>query len=144
MQRIALTALVTLVILLPCHSQEKIKLTEKAVDLDGYYSCDGLDGGKKYSGVVVIQRQGSVFIVQWSLGVTNYVGVGFRTGDDGFAAGWAMNESKPGAPVARGVNSYRIDGKKLIGRWASIPGSGQIGTETLTFLRELPSKEDDQ
>lgn len=76
--------------------------------------------------------------MQWLVGGASYVGAGLRSGDS-LSVGWAM-PGKDGA-VVRGVTTYRIEAKKLTGRWVSLPGGGQPASETLTWLKDV---EDDE
>jgi hypothetical protein len=109
-----------------------------ALDLSGYYICEGHEGpGKQYKGIAVITKKNDVYVVQWVIGTSpSYAGVGLRT-DNTFSAGWALTMGEKNTLV-RGVNTYRIEpGPRLVGRWATVPGDGTIRSETLTFLKKL-------
>ncbi|GIW82690.1 MAG: hypothetical protein KatS3mg105_4497 [Gemmatales bacterium] len=103
----------------------------KGVDiLPGYYRCEGEVGGKKYIGIVVIDRKKNVYTFQWLVGKEVYTGVGIRS-DDCVCVGWAKS-------AMRGVASFHIvTSKKLVGEWATVPGDGEIYRESLTFLKPL-------
>lgn len=105
-----------------------------AASIEGYYSCHGKDDADGYEGVVVIRKHGAVYIVQWVVsGGPSYTGCGTRIGDR-FTVGWAMTQD---GKTLRGVHNFAIEQGKLSGSWASLPGSGQLYAETLTFLKGL-------
>lgn len=116
----------------------KAEATPEVASIEGYYHVAGsLGTGKEYSGVVTIRQpeNAEVYFVQWSVqpgAVT--LGIAFRQ-DDRLVVGWIEGEK------GRGVSSYRIEsgkrGPRLVGRWASLPGSGQVNAESLEFLRGL-------
>lgn len=109
-----------------------------AVDLSGYYECDGLEvGGKKYSGLCVLKKKSEIYIVTWVIGTQTFTGVGVHE-DGRFSVSWAVAADKG---MVRGINAYKVhDGPKLVGRWATLPGPGIIQDETLTFLKALPDE----
>ncbi len=122
--------------------EPKLKAVDEAADISGYYVCQGLEaGGKKYSGVTVINKKNEVYLVQWVIGSgSTFTGIGIRQGNT-LAVSWALPGDKGG--LVRGVNLYKIDsGPRLSGRWATIPGPGQMQSETLTFLKALETNED--
>ena len=122
----------------------KVALEREVGDLQGYYVCKGVEGsGKTYSGVAVITKKNEVYVIQWVVGsASTFTGIGIRQSNT-FAASWAMPNDKGG--IIRGVNQYRIesgsDGPRLVGRWATLPGSGVMQSETLTYLRQLEPEE---
>ncbi|WP_437516410.1 serine/threonine-protein kinase [Sorangium sp. So ce1099] len=79
-----------------------------------------VEGGRQ--GTVAIAPAGDTYAVTWMLSTGALKGVGIRTGDQ-LVVGWS-----PGQPV--GVVSYAVEGRQLVGRWASL-GSALAGTETL-------------
>jgi hypothetical protein len=99
-------------------------------DLDGVYLVEGTEKGP-YAGATVITRVGDVYRVQTVVGGKPTIGIGVRQGDL-FAVGWTMGQ-------VQGVTTYKINGRNLAGRWASVPGSGRMHDERLTFLRALPA-----
>lgn len=106
-------------------------------DLSGYYVCKGREvNGKTYTGVAMLVKKNDVYLIQWMVGGgATFSGLAIRQGDT-LAASWTMPSERSG--VVRGVNLYRIDpGPRLVGRWAAVPGSGVMQSETLTFLRKL-------
>jgi hypothetical protein len=105
-------------------------------DISGYYVCEGSEGpGKRYKGIAVITKKEEIYIIQWVVGSTNFIGVGIRQ-ENTLAASWAIAQDKGG--VIRGVNLYQIEpGPRLVGRWAALPSNGMVRTETLTFLKKL-------
>jgi hypothetical protein len=112
----------------------KLKVEVEA-DLSGYWECKGIDGdSKEYSGVVSIRKLSNVYVVSWLIGLTNFVGVGVKDGDT-FNVGWALQGK--GGDVQRGVNAYKLADGKLVGKWATLPGNGQVYAETLTFIKKL-------
>jgi hypothetical protein len=117
------------------------KAAPEATDLDGYYICRGKEtGGKSYTGIVAIAKRGDVYVLQWNCAGMNFVGIGMRQGDT-LSASWTMPNDAKG--VIRGVNMYRIEpGRKLVGRWATLPGNGRCNEETLTFLAVMPKEEE--
>jgi hypothetical protein len=120
--------------------REKLKMPTPAVDLSGYYACDGKTSeGKGYRGIVSVHKLGDIYAVQWNIGLGQpaYVGVGMVR-DDQLAVGWASLSE--GGKLMRGLTWYRIDGKKFSGRWTSLPGDGTTANEeALTYLRPLTS-----
>lgn len=122
---------------LDLHMPIQPKPKDKAVpapddaDLPGYYICKGKQDGKPYSGVASIRKIGDVYLVHWYVG-DGFYGIGIRQGDR-FSVSWAA--SKEGK-ITRGINVYRIEaGPKLIGKWAILPGNGQMSDESLLWLR---------
>ncbi|XXT24773.1 serine/threonine-protein kinase [Sorangium sp. So ce429] len=79
-----------------------------------------VEGGRQ--GTVVIAPAGDTYAVTWMLSTGALKGVGIRSGDQ-LVVGWS-----PGQQV--GVVSYAVEGRQLVGRWASL-GSALAGTETL-------------
>ncbi|XYI02960.1 serine/threonine-protein kinase [Sorangium sp. So ce1128] len=79
-----------------------------------------VDGGRQ--GTVAIAPAGDTYAVTWMLSTGALKGVGIRAGDQ-LVVGWS-----PGQQV--GVVSYAVEGRQLVGRWASL-GSTLAGTETL-------------
>ncbi len=105
-----------------------------AASIEGYYACQGKDDADGYEGVTVIRKHGQAYVVQWVVsGGPSYTGCGTRQGDR-FTVGWAMVQE---GKTLRGVHVFRIDGTTLVGQWASLPGSGQLYAETLTFIKGL-------
>jgi hypothetical protein len=120
---------------------EKRDLEPEVGDLSGYYTCKGLEvGGKAYSGIATITKKNDIYVVQWVVGSTStFIGVGVRQGTT-FSAGWSLPTDKG---VIRGVNLYKIEpGPRLVGRWATLPGHGDLANETLTFLKSLEGEDD--
>lgn len=115
------------------------KIDDKTPDLEGYYLCAGTDQGKKYSGLVTLRKINKVYVLQYQIGLAGYTGIGFRK-DNTVIVGWSRGE-------VRGCYEYRISttnsGPVLVGHWVSMPGNGELQTETLTFLRALPKDDDD-
>ncbi|XXY49349.1 serine/threonine-protein kinase [Sorangium sp. So ce269] len=79
-----------------------------------------VDGDRQ--GTVAIAPAGDTYAVTWMLSTGALKGVGIRSGDQ-LVVGWS-----PGQQV--GVVSYAVEGRQLVGRWASL-GSALAGTETL-------------
>ena len=115
----------------------------EAADVSGYYVCKGQEaGGKKYNGIVVLNKKNDVYLISWVVGGgSTFNGIAIRQGDS-LAASWTMTTERG---LVRGINLYRIeagkDGPRLIGRWASVPGPGLQLEETLTFLKKLEVEE---
>lgn len=122
----------------------KIRPVEPDTDLTGYYTCTGEEaGGKKYSGVVSLVKKNEVYLISWVVGGgSTFSGIAIRQGNN-LAASWSVNTEKG---LVRGVNLYRIeaakDGPRLVGRWASVPGTGVQQTETLSFLKKMEVEKD--
>ncbi|MFO0865051.1 MAG: hypothetical protein U0744_10435 [Gemmataceae bacterium] len=122
------------------NAKSKVSPTEEVGDLDGYYTCKGMElGGKTYSGICVITKKNEVYLVQWMVGVgSTFSGLGIRQGNN-LAVSWTLPSEKG---IVRGVNLYRIEpGPRLTGRWATLPGPGMMQSETLTFLKALDKDE---
>jgi hypothetical protein len=100
--------------------------------LAGVYECRGVGAdGKQYRGAVVIEPDGSRFLLQWYMSAElTAVGLGIR--EDNMLA-----VSFFGAD-AGGVVLYRIDGQRLVGHWSAPLANGQIFEETLTRMAEPP------
>ena len=117
--------------------QEKpLKLAiEPVIEIGGYYSCQGVDGGgKTYKGLAAISRQKEVYLVQWMVDVgTAFTGIGIRQGNT-LSVSWALPPNKEGVTVC-GINVYKIHPGRLVGKWATLPGNGVQHDETLTFLK---------
>ena len=113
---------------------ESLKLRAVQADISGYYTCKGQEvSGKGYSGIVWIQRRNEVYLVSWQVGSGSaFSGIGIRQGET-FSVAWALPSERG---ITRGVNVYRVEGKKLTGRWASLPGPGVLQSETLEWLKE--------
>jgi hypothetical protein len=109
------------------------------IDIDGYYTCKGIDNLKNYNGIAVITKKEEVYVVQWMVGMgASFFGVGIRQGDT-LAVSWALPGDVKG--VVRGINVYHIEkGPRLVGEWATLPGRGTVNRETLTFLKKLDSE----
>lgn len=108
-------------------------------DLSGYYEVNGVESsGKKYFGVCVVDKRADVYLLQWSTGGASFAGVGVRVNNN-LAVGWLA--PGPNNQTVRGVTLYSLKAKSMSGRWASFPGTGQVASETLTFLKELPKEE---
>ncbi len=119
---------------------EKAGLEQEVADISGYYTCRGLEtGGKTYSGIAVISKKGDVYLIQWMVGGgSTFTGIGIRQGN-ALSASWAIAGERG---LVRGVNTYKIEsGPRLVGRWATLPGAGNLQSETLTFLKHI--EEDD-
>ena len=109
------------------------KLVEPVVgDLDGIYSCVGIQKDKQYVGAATVQKVGDVYLVNWSMAGDK--GIGIRTGD-ALAVSWVND-------LGHGVTVYKIEpGPKLVGRWAGVPGNARLHTETLHFLKAFPEED---
>lgn len=110
-------------------------------DIQGYYALDGKDAaGNVYSGVVTIEKLKDIYVVHWNVGspakgYSTTIGVGQRDGNR-LSVGWKVEDGK-----GFGCTVYVVGGTKdaptLTGRYAAIPGKGELLPETLTFLRSL-------
>lgn len=123
-------------------AQEQLPAPKEKIpnhNYSGYYACDGkTSAGKRYDGVVVIEKVHDVYVVQWTNGSTITNGIGQHV-DDLLVVGWKMQ----GEGGAIGVTVYRL-GKDntLTGTYVSNPGNGKQCTETLNLLRRLTRQED--
>jgi hypothetical protein len=118
----------------------KVTADDPLGDITGYYTCKGQEtGGKTYAGIAVISKKNDVYTIQWTVGTgSNFVGVAVRQGNM-LSASWALPAERG---LIRGVNVYKIEsGPRLTGRWATLPGSGYLQTETLTFLKNLDEED---
>jgi len=109
------------------------------IDIEGYYSCKGIDNLKNYNGIAVITKKEEVYVVQWMVAMGGgFYGVGIRQGNT-LAVSWAIPGDAKG--VVRGINVYQIEkGPRLAGEWATLPGRGTVNRETLTFLKKLDAE----
>lgn len=89
-------------------------------------------------GTATISKAGDLYYVQWArisetdkgVSVTTMQGVGIRSGD-ALAVSWREGN-------VQGVTLYRVDGKRLVGRWVASPGDGEAQSETLQWLGRVP------
>lgn len=143
---LALLVVAALFALLPClatlaHADRSEpvpapKLAAVDDDITGYYAVSGkTPAGKPYDGILLLERAGDTYLVQWSVGGSTTLGVGTRQGDL-FCVGWRLGEQI-------GVNVYRIAGRTFSGTYQTIPGNGRRHPERLTWLRGLPQVEKD-
>lgn len=98
-------------------------------DISGVYQCDGLNGdGTRYAGYVVIAKHRDTYRVQWIFeSRRGAAGIGIRDGDTlavSYFGGLAM---------------YKIEGAQLVGRWTVPDAEGQLSSETLKRVKEMPS-----
>lgn len=120
---------------IPPTTTEKPKAPKAWDGWSGYWECSGGEGADgKYTGVVTISHERSVYVVQWSLGSTTFIGVGHVV-DDKLCIGWAQ---KRGDTIARGITVYakQADGS-VKGEWSSIPGDGSKNKESLSLLKKV-------
>jgi hypothetical protein len=110
----------------------KIQAAPAQSDLSGIYHVRGHDGKEAYEGACVLKAEGEVYSVTWTTG-GGLLGIGVRSGDT-LSVGWTIPAEKG---LLRGVTQYRVSGRTLTGAWATLPGSGVVRRETLTFLRGL-------
>lgn len=130
-----------LLLLLDPTEQPRPKLeAEPSIDLNGYWECRGIDGGKPYRGIVSIERKGGVYVVSWSVGGNSFTGIGLSDGST-LSVAWAV-PMKDG--IVRGLNVYKIAAGKLTGRWATLPGPGEPRPETMTFIKAFAKDVDDE
>jgi hypothetical protein len=97
-------------------------------DISGVYQCDGLNGdGSRYAGYVIIAKHRDTYRVQWIFeSRRGAAGIGIRDGDTlavSYFGGLAM---------------YKIDGAQLVGRWTVPDAEGQLASETLQRVKEVP------
>ena len=102
-------------------------------DLPGIYECQGTGAdGRPYRGAVIIDSEGSRFVVRWIIASElTAVGVGIREGN--------MLAVSFFGPESGGVVLYRIDGQRLIGHWSAPLAEGQVFEETLTRVANPPT-----
>ncbi len=94
-------------------------------ELTGLYRCEG----EGYRGTVIIRRTGETYQFIWSIGSDTHMGVGLRAGTL-LSSSW--QSAGMGVP---GIVVYQVEkDNKLVGRYSSYPGNGQVGTETLTYI----------
>jgi hypothetical protein len=136
---LAVAALGALALSQSGRSQTDTPKTPVEIEIDGYYTCKGIDNLKNYTGIAVITKKEEVYVVQWMVGMgAGFYGVGIRQGDT-LAVSWALPGDVKG--VVRGINMYHIEkGPRLVGEWATLPGRGTVNRETLTFLKRLDSE----
>ena len=107
-------------------------------NIEGYYKMKGKEQSeppREYTGIVLLRKRADVYVVSW---LTNEgspsTGIGIRVGDT-FATSSIITGST-GQPI-KCVTIYKITPNALTGTWATVPGSGQLGTEELRFLSKL-------
>jgi len=101
-------------------------------ELPGIYECQGTGAdGRPYRGAVIIEPDGSRFVVRWIIASElTAVGVGIREGN--------MLAVSFFGPDSGGVVLYRIDGQRLLGHWSAPLAEGQVFEETLTRVASPP------
>ena len=101
--------------------------------LPGVYECQGVGAdGKEYRGAVVIEPDGSRFLLQWYISAElTAVGLGIREGNMLAVSFFSAD--------AGGVILYRIDGQRLVGHWSAPLTNGQVFEETLTRMGDPPA-----
>lgn len=100
-------------------------------NIAGTYDVSGFDPAtnKKYTGIVVIEKVGQVYIANWVFSDgSNDIGTGVLN-DDSLA--FDFHEISAGD---NGVQLYEIDGHTLSGPWARF-GTTQTGFEKLKKLK---------
>lgn len=109
--------------------------TPDASDIPGIYECQGTGAdGKPYRGAVIIEPDGSRFVVRWIIASElTAIGVGVREGN--------MLAVSFFGPDSGGVVLYRIDGEKLLGHWSAPLAAGQVFEETLTRMANPPASD---
>ena len=102
-------------------------------DILGIYECQGTGAdGRPYRGAVIIEPDGSRFVVRWIIASElTAIGVGVREGN--------MLAVSFFGPDSGGVVLYRIDGEKLLGHWSAPLAAGQVFEETLTRMANPPA-----
>ena len=110
----------------------EVPATPDPADLPGIYECQGTGAdGRPYRGAVVIEPDGSRFVVRWIIASQlAAVGVGVREGN--------MLAVSFFGPESGGVVLYRIDGQRLFGHWSAPLAEGQVFEETLTRVASPP------
>jgi hypothetical protein len=100
--------------------------------LPGVYECQGTGAdGRAYRGAVVIEPDGSRFLLRWFISAElTAVGLGIREGDMLAVSFFSAD--------AGGVVLYRIDGERLLGHWSAPLTNGQVFEETLTRKADPP------
>lgn len=116
-------------------SPAKLTIDKTAGDLSGIYHVVGIEtNGKKYTTVATIQRRGDGYVVIWTMGEINTIGIGLRQSDT-LSVGWTQPLD---GKLVRGVTVYKValenGNPKLTGRWMSMAFAG-IANESLTFLK---------
>lgn len=109
-------------------SRPTLKVEESKPDpWVGKWKATGYEGNSKtayQSDVVVSKDKNGRYSVTWS-GDREIVGAALIDGDT-FAVGWSFVTA---FSHHRGVSLYKLEGKKLVGRWHTVPGPS--GTEVL-------------
>ncbi|HZL95081.1 MAG TPA: hypothetical protein VFB99_15610 [Vicinamibacterales bacterium] len=110
----------------------EVPATPDPADLPGTYECQGTGAdGRPYRGAVIIEPDGSRFLVRWIIASElTAVGVGIREGN--------MLAVSFFGPESGGIVLYRIDGQQLIGHWSAPLAQGQVFEETLTRVASPP------
>jgi hypothetical protein len=114
---------------------EAVQVAPPAAEITGYYSVKGTeDVDKHYTGMACVTKVGNVYVVNWLCGHgANFVGIGIRDGNS-LSVSWSLGNVK-------GINVYKIEPNRLVGKCAIMPGNGEYRPETLTFVKAL-EKED--
>lgn len=105
--------------------------------IDGYYRIAGIEEGKPYKAVCCISKHKEVYAVSVVLPGASAIGVGIRDGNVLVVS--AKNDS--GTLIVLRYAIEQAGGKpRLVGKWAALGGSGQVQTETLTWLAALEAE----
>src|SRR5262249_25269558 len=120
----------------PARAAAARKAEPPAEDWSGYYLCtgdlpDGPDGrSRSYEGTVQLTRLAETsYLVVWSVGTTQSLGVGLVRGRT-LSAGWRTQGAE-----ARGVTVLERDGRGFSGVWLALPGDGVPRREVWTPLK---------
>jgi hypothetical protein len=117
----------------PLVGQTAVMSAAEPAALPGVYECQGVGAdGKQYRGAVVIEPDGSRFLLQWYISAElSAVGLGIREGNMLAVSFFSAD--------AGGVILYRIDGQRLVGHWSAPLTNGQVFEETLTRMADPPA-----
>ena len=127
----------------PAVPAEKKLSPPRQVDFSGYYSCVGVQNGKEYRAIVMVDRLAKdkdAHIIAWSMRGVSFTGIGFIK-EGKFICGWSGSNMR-----GIGIYSFGTEGSKrdktLSGEILALPGDGTTYRETWKFLRPLEKVDD--
>ena len=95
-------------------------------DITGEYRVRGTNpDGSTYSGAALIERDGDVYAIVWTIGNYSFGGIGI-VHDDVFSVAWVRDDGD-----LYGLAAYTIDDDALRGTW-TMNDHTSVYTETLT------------
>lgn len=129
-----LTLLLFLLVPPPLTEVQKLPTSLVDMDLSGLWEYRSLEPNREElaKGVAQLrQDKPGIYVVHYYQGGAVYTGLGVVEGEK-LLVTWAVMEEKG---LSRGLTIYTASGRRLLGRWQSLPGDGRWRREELRRLR---------